>query len=163
MESDIDTGSSNPAAQVMLEDSMLNSTPHRRGTIMLIDDSWLVRTIIEASFTRAGLPVTSYEDGFAAMRALVRGDVGIPDILLLDIGLPRMDGYEVARILRMNPRFQRTLIVMLTAKDGVLDRLRSRVVGAHDFITKPFRVPFVVDKMKQYLATMYPPTSTDDQ
>src|SRR5579859_2390747 len=71
--------------------------PSRR-TIMLIDDSHPVRKIIEASFARIGIPVTSYPDGLSAINALAHGEVAVPDLLLLDIGLPKMDGYEVATI-----------------------------------------------------------------
>jgi twitching motility two-component system response regulator PilG len=122
-----------------------------QGTIMVIDDSMTVRAVIEACLRRYGFQVTAFADGLAAMGALSRGEVAVPDLLLLDIGLPKMDGYEVARILRARPEFARTVIVMLTAHDGMFDRIHSRMVGASAYITKPFKVSYVVDVVRSYL------------
>ena len=124
------------------------------GTVIVIDDSMTVRTVVEACLRRTGVQVTSFGDGLAAMGALARGEVAVPDVLLLDIGLPKMDGYEVARILRSKPDFGQTTIVMLTAHDGVLDRLRGKLVGASAYITKPFRVSHVVDVVHHYLQSL---------
>jgi DNA-binding response OmpR family regulator len=119
--------------------------------IMLIDDSRAVRVVIEASFRRAGMPVMVYTDGISAITALTTGEATVPEVLLLDIGLPKMDGYEVARILRTNAAFKNTTIIMLTGRGGVIDRVRSRMVGARDFIEKPFRVSHVVNVVRGYL------------
>lgn len=122
-----------------------------QGSVMVIDDSMTVRAVIEASLRRNGFAVTSFADGLQAMGALARGEVAVPDVLLLDIGLPKMDGYEVAKILRAKPDFSQTVIVMLTGHDGVFDRIHSKMVGASAFITKPFRVKHVVDVVSQYV------------
>jgi DNA-binding response OmpR family regulator len=119
--------------------------------IMLIDDSRAVRVVIEASFRRAGMPVMAYADGISAITALTTGEATVPEVLLLDIGLPKMDGYEVARILRTNAAFKNTIIIMLTGRGGVIDRVRSRMVGARDYIEKPFRVSHVVNVVRGYL------------
>jgi DNA-binding response OmpR family regulator len=113
-------------------------------TIMLIDDSLAVRRIIEASFSRIGIIITTFPDGLSAIQALARREVAVPDLLLLDIGLPRMTGYEVAHILRGNPAFSDVILVMLSGHDGVINRVHSHLVGAKDFIRKPFRVSEVV-------------------
>lgn len=126
-------------------------TPGGARSVMLIDDSPTVRQIIHASLGRVGIPVAAYPDGIAAITALTKGEAVVPDVLLLDIGLPRMDGYEVARILRGNPDCQQTVIVMLTGHDGMLDRMRSKMVGARGFITKPFRVSEVVQTVCGHL------------
>jgi twitching motility two-component system response regulator PilG len=128
-----------------------NDQGEPRRPIMLIDDSAAVRKIIEVSFDRVGVRVYAYADGFAAMQALTRGEAEVPALLLLDIGLPRMDGYEVARILRTNGDFAQTPIVMLTGRDGIVDRVRSRLVGASDYIKKPFRVSEVVKIVLSHL------------
>lgn len=122
--------------------------PH---SIMVIDDSLAVRKVIEASFARIGLPVSAYPDGLAAIQALSRGEVEVPDLVLLDIELPKMDGYQVAGILRNNDAFRNTIVIMLTSHDGMVDRVRSRMVGARDFISKPFRVSHVVSTVRTHL------------
>src|SRR5262249_48388997 len=120
-------------------------------SIMVIDDSLAVRRVVEASFRRVGVPTSSFSNGLSAIMALTKGEVAGPKVLLLDLGLPKMDGYEVARILRTNEAFEQTVIVMLTGRDGVIDRLRSRMVGARDYIKKPFRVSEVVQIVCRYL------------
>lgn len=131
-------------------------TPAVTRSVMVIDDSPTVRRIIQASFGRVGIPVAAYADGIAAITALTRGEAVVPEVLLLDIGLPRMDGYEVARILRGNPDCQQTIIVMLTGHDGLLDRVRSKMVGARGFITKPFRISEVVQTVCGHLGMDMP-------
>ncbi len=131
-------------------------TPGPTRSVMLIDDSPTVRRIIRASLGRVGIPVAAYSDGIAAITALTKGEAVVPDVLLLDIGLPRMDGYEVARIMRGNPDCQQTVIVMLTGHDGMLDRVRSKMVGARGFITKPFRVSEVVQAVCDHLGIEVP-------
>lgn len=120
-------------------------------TVMVIDDSMAVRTILETSFQRVGVKVNAYRDGIEAIQALSRGEAPVPAVLLLDINLPRMDGYEVARILRGNEQFGETAILMLTGKDGLVDRMKSRWVGAREFIRKPFRVSDVVRTVGGYM------------
>lgn len=119
--------------------------------IMLIDDSEIVRKIIEVSFQRIGIPVSIFPDGITAIRALAQHQVTVPRLLLLDIGLPRMNGYEVASILRSKKEFEQTIIIMLSGHDGMVDRLRSKLIGARDFIAKPFRVSQVISTVCSYL------------
>lgn len=123
-------------------------------SVMVIDDSQIIRMVVEASLTRHGYRVAAFSDGLAAMGALARGEVTVPNLLLLDIGLPKMDGYEVARILRSKADFDQTVLVMLTAHDGVLDKLRGRLVGASDYITKPFKVRDMVETVRSFVEGM---------
>jgi twitching motility two-component system response regulator PilG len=123
----------------------------RRPTIMVIDDSAAVRTVIQIAFRRVGVDVSAFEDGLSAMKALTREDVPVPSVLLLDLGLPRMNGYEVAALLRAHEAFKQTVLLMLTARDGVIDRVRAKMVGAQGYITKPFRVASVVQEVSRYL------------
>jgi twitching motility two-component system response regulator PilG len=124
--------------------------------VMLIDDSAPVRKIIEVSLGRVGISTITFPDGLSAMQALAKNDVGVPHLLLLDIGLPKMDGYEVAQILRSNRAFEHTIILMLTGREGVIDRLRSRMVGARGYITKPFKVSDVVRIVCEHLHLTFP-------
>ena len=127
-----------------------------RPTIMVIDDSAAVRTVIQIAFRRVGVEVAAFEDGISAMKALTREEVPVPSVLLLDLGLPRMNGYEVATLFRAHDAFKQTILLMLTARDGVIDRVRSKMVGAQGYITKPFRVASVVQEVFGYLNLRVP-------
>ena len=119
--------------------------------VMIIDDSLTVRKIIETSLKREGIPSVSYCDGVEALRALHEQRCPIPDLVILDIGLPKMDGYEVARHLKTKQQFGNTVIIMLSRRDGVIDRLKGRLAGAKDYITKPFRTQDVISVLHTHL------------
>jgi twitching motility two-component system response regulator PilG len=108
-----------------------------RPLVMAIDDSPIIRTIIEYTLARVGVRIVTFADGMSAMRALQEQQAPVPDLLLLDIGLPRMNGYEVANLLRSV--YRDLPIIMLSGHDGLLDKVRGRLAGAHDFIGKPFK------------------------
>ncbi|HLI09013.1 MAG TPA: response regulator [Ktedonobacteraceae bacterium] len=119
--------------------------------VMIIDDSLTVRKIIETSLKREGFESVSYGDGIEAMKALTAPNVRIPDLVILDIGLPKMNGYEIARRLKTKQQYSNTVIVMLTGRDGMLDRLKGRLAGAKDYITKPFRTQEVMSIVQSHL------------
>jgi len=119
--------------------------------ILVIDDSLAVRRVVEFAFAREGMDAISFPDGVTAINALASGDIPVPDLVLLDIGLPGMDGYAVARILHSNAGFQETPIIMLTGRDGVWDRVRAKLAGARDFVAKPFRCHDLVERVRGYL------------
>jgi DNA-binding response OmpR family regulator len=118
---------------------------------MVIDDSTTVRKIIETCLGRQGFQVLGFPDGIEAMRWLMEPTSRVPDLVLLDIGLPKMDGYEVARRLKIKPQFSNTVIVMLSRRDGVIDRLKGRLAGAKDYITKPFKTQDIISITESYL------------
>jgi twitching motility two-component system response regulator PilG len=124
--------------------------------VMVIDDSATVRKIIETCLRREGFVVEGYADGVEAMKALTSTQARIPDLVLLDINLPKMDGYEVARKFKTKPQFNNTVIVMLSRRDGVIDRLKGRLAGAKEYITKPFKTQDVVDVITTYLGAPLP-------
>lgn len=126
----------------------------KKKLIMIIDESLPVRKIIETSLRREGLEAVGYEDGVQAMRALADGRQTVPDLVILDIGLPKMDGYEIARRFKSKPEFAHTTIIMLTGRDGVIDRLKSRHSGAKDFITKPFKTRDVISLVQSHLGIL---------
>jgi twitching motility two-component system response regulator PilG len=107
--------------------------------VVVIDDSVVVRKIVEIILHRYGIACISYQDGFEALRAFKAGEDYVPDLIFLDIGLPRIDGYDLLRLLKTSPQFEHTTVVMLSGRDGVLDRLKSRLAGAKGYITKPFK------------------------
>src|SRR5439155_16510776 len=128
--------------------------------VMIVDDSPTVRKIIETSLRREGFESVSYSDGIEALRAITEQRMRrIPDLVILDIGLPKMDGYEFARRLKTKPQFNNTVIVMLTSRDGLIDRLKGRLVGAKEYITKPFRTQEVIRVLNMYFGVPNPTSS----
>ncbi len=120
--------------------------------VMIVEDSQTVRKIIETSLRREGFDYVSYADGIEAMRAITEKELKqIPDLVVLDIGLPKMDGYEFARRLKTKNEFNNTVIIMLTNRDGVIDRLKGRLAGAKEYITKPFKTQDVIAAIETYL------------
>ena len=119
--------------------------------VMVIDDSTTIRKIIETCLGRQGFQVVGFPDGVEAMRWLMEPTSRVPDLVLLDIGLPKMDGYEVARRLKIKPQFSNTVIVMLSRRDGMIDRLKGRLAGAKDYITKPFKTQDIISITESYL------------
>jgi DNA-binding response OmpR family regulator len=119
--------------------------------IMVIDDSPAIRKIVETCLKREGFTVASFADGIEAMQFLTSPQARVPDLVVLDIGLPKMDGYEVARHLKTKQQFGNTIIVMLSGRDGVIDRLKGRLAGAKDYLTKPFRTQDVMSVIHSHL------------
>ncbi len=114
--------------------------------VMVIDDSPTVRKILEVSLRREGLDVVSYPDGLAVLRAITTGQLDrLPDLLFLDIELPRMNGFEVARHLRAKPQWNRTVIIMISRRDSIIDRVKARLVGTQAYLTKPVTTQMVVN------------------
>jgi twitching motility two-component system response regulator PilG len=113
--------------------------------VMVIDDSPTVRKIIEVNLRREGLDVVSYPDGIEALRAISTGQLDrLPDLLFLDIELPRMNGFEVARHLRAKPQWNRTVIIMISRRESLIDRVKARLVGTQAYLTKPVTTHMVV-------------------
>lgn len=125
-------------------------------TVMVIDDSPSIRTIIRAAFARVGIPVLDYANGVAALAALTRDEVPVPDLVLLDLEMPKMKGFEFANILRANYGADRMPIVVLTAHDDPVTRVHIMLIKAK-LIAKPFRVADVVRTVCDLLHYPLPP------
>ena len=120
--------------------------------VMVIDDSPTVRKIIETCLRRESFDVLGFTDGVEAMRWITSDPASrIPDLVLLDINLPKIDGYEVARRFKTKSMFNNTIIIMLSRRDGVIDRLKGRLAGAKDYITKPFKTQEIVAIVQEQL------------
>jgi twitching motility two-component system response regulator PilG len=103
--------------------------------ILVIDDSNTVRQSAEMFLKQGGHEVFLAEDGFDALAKLSDNK---PDLIFCDILMPRLDGYQTCAIIKRNPNFVDIPIVMLSSKDGVFDKARGRMVGAQQYLTKPF-------------------------
>jgi twitching motility two-component system response regulator PilG len=113
--------------------------------VMTIDDSATVRKIIEVSLRREGLEVVSYPDGIKALQAVTNHHLNrLPDLVVLGLDLPKMNGFEIARYLRAKPQWSQTAIVILSRHDGIIDRLKARLAGAQAYMTKPFTTQQIV-------------------
>ena len=103
--------------------------------VMVIDDSNTIRKSAEIFLKPFGCQVILAEDGFEAMAKIVENQ---PDIIFVDITMPRLDGYQTCRLIKNNPIYQSTPVVMLSSKDGLFDKARGRMAGSNDYLTKPF-------------------------
>ena len=98
---------------------------------MVIDDSLTIRKLLAICLRRAGYQVQCFQDGVEAFRWLSLPERITPALVLVDLNLPKMDGYEIIRLLKANAAFAQTIFVILSQRDGVLDRLKGRLAGAH--------------------------------
>ncbi|MEM1178335.1 MAG: response regulator [Acidobacteriota bacterium] len=109
--------------------------PEEQQHILVVDDSATVRMLVGTALEEGG-----YETSFAGtgMEALAALRQNVPALVLLDIGLPNMDGYQLCQLIRQNPSTAEVPVIMLSARDGFFDQVRGRMVGCQDYVTKPF-------------------------
>lgn len=117
-------------------------------TILVADDEPYVLRSLEFILRKEGYNVLTAADG---QEALDKAMQERPDLLLLDIQMPRMDGNSVCRSLRENPERKDVYIVMITAKGQEADRIQSLECGANEYITKPFSPRKVISRVKEIL------------
>jgi twitching motility two-component system response regulator PilG len=103
--------------------------------VMVVDDSKTIRRTAETLLRKEGFDVVTAMDGFEALGKIVDYQ---PDLIFLDIMMPRLDGYQTCALIKHHHVFRNTPVVMLSSRDGLFDRARGRVVGSDSFITKPF-------------------------
>ena len=103
--------------------------------VLVIDDSNTIRRSAEIFLKQGGYEVLLAEDGFDALSKVNDHQ---PDIIFCDILMPRLDGYQTCAIIKRNPKFAATPVIMLSSKDGLFDKARGRMVGSQDYLTKPF-------------------------
>lgn len=107
----------------------------RGARILVIDDSKTIRRTAESLLLKAGCEVCVAEDGFEALGKIVTFK---PDLVFVDIMMPRLDGYHTCALIKSNPALRQTPVVMLSSKDGLFDRAKGRLVGAQLYLSKPF-------------------------
>jgi twitching motility two-component system response regulator PilG len=115
--------------------------------VMVIDDSKTIRRTAESLLSKAGCEVLTAMDGFEALSKIVDDE---PDVIFVDIMMPRLDGYQTCALIKNNPRFRRTPVIMLSSKDGLFDRARGRIVGSEQYLTKPFTKEELLDAIKRH-------------
>jgi twitching motility two-component system response regulator PilG len=102
---------------------------------MVIDDSKTIRRSAENLLAKAGCDVVTAVDGFDALAKIADTH---PEIIFVDIMMPRLDGYQTCALIKNNSEFKTTPVVMLSSKDGLFDKAKGRIVGSDRYITKPF-------------------------
>ena len=103
--------------------------------ILVIDDSKTIRRTAETLLAKEGCDVFTAVDGFDALAKIADHN---PDIIFVDIMMPRLDGYQTCSLIKNNQVFRGTPVIMLSSKDGLFDRARGRLVGSEQYLTKPF-------------------------
>ena len=103
--------------------------------ILVIDDSKTIRRTAETLLAKEGCEVFTAVDGFDALSKIADHR---PDIIFVDIMMPRLDGYQTCSLIKHNRVFKDTPVIMLSSKDGLFDRARGRLVGSEQYLTKPF-------------------------
>ena len=103
--------------------------------ILVVDDSKTIRRTAETLLTKEGCQVFTAIDGFDALSKIADHQ---PDLIFVDIMMPRLDGYETCSLIKHNKMFKETPVIMFSSKDGLFDRARGRIVGSEQYLTKPF-------------------------
>ncbi len=103
--------------------------------ILVVDDSKTIRPTADTLLTKEGCQVFTAIDGFDALSKIADHQ---PDLIFVDIMMPRLDGYETCSLIKHNKMFKQTPVIMLSSKDGLFDRARGRIVGSEQYLTKPF-------------------------
>ncbi len=116
--------------------------------VMVIDDSKTIRRTAETLLKKAGCEVITATDGFEALAKIADHR---PDIIFVDIMMPRLDGYQTCALIKHNQAFKSTPVVMLSSKDGLFDRARGRIVGSEEYLTKPFAKEELLGAIKRHV------------
>lgn len=112
------------------------SAPEDSGLkILIIDDSKTIRRTAETILAKEGFRVFTAIDGFDALSKVADHK---PDVIFVDIMMPRLDGYQTCALIKHNKTYNQTPIIMLSSKDGLFDRARGKIVGSEEYLTKPF-------------------------
>jgi len=116
--------------------------------VMVIDDSKTIRRTAETLLKKEGCEVITVDNGYEALSMI--SDTR-PDIIFVDIMMPRLDGYKTCALIKINKEFQKTPVIMLSSKDGLFDKAKGKVVGAEEYLTKPFTKEELLDAIKKYV------------
>lgn len=138
-----------PRAEIQPEEKPI------RGLVLTVDDSLIIRRAIASTLQKEGYQVIEAEDGMNALKLL---NNCLPDVILLDIAMPMMDGYEVCRLIRKNPILKSIPVVMLSGKDGFFDKVKGKMAGSTQYLTKPFQPALLIATVEKYRRPESPST-----
>jgi twitching motility two-component system response regulator PilG len=117
--------------------------------VMIIDDSNTIRRSAEIFLSQAGCEVILAQDGFDALSKITDHE---PDVVFVDIMMPRLDGYQTCSLIKRNAKYRTTPVIMLSSKDGLFDRARGRMVGSDEYLTKPFTKDTLLTAVREHAA-----------
>lgn len=115
--------------------------------VMVVDDSKTIRRTAETLLKKEGCEVFTATDGFEALAVIAENK---PEIIFIDIMMPRLDGYQTCALIKHNQEFRDTPVIMLSSKDGLFDRARGRIVGSEQYLTKPFTREELLEAIKRH-------------
>lgn len=115
--------------------------------VMVIDDSRTIRRTAESLLKKEGCDVVTANDGFEALGKIAEVQ---PQVIFVDIMMPRLDGYQTCALIKSNQLFKGTPVIMLSSKDGLFDKARGRIVGSEQYLTKPFTRDELLDVVRRY-------------
>ncbi|ATW71266.1 twitching motility response regulator PilG [Moraxella osloensis] len=115
--------------------------------VMIIDDSKTIRRTAETLLAKAGCEVITAVDGFDALAKIADSN---PDLIFVDIMMPRLDGYQTCSLIKNNADFAAKPVIMLSSKDGLFDKARGRIVGSDEYLTKPFSKEELFDAIERH-------------
>ena len=116
--------------------------------VMVIDDSKTIRRTAETLLKKSGCEVITATDGFDALAKIADNK---PDIIFVDIMMPRLDGYQTCALIKNNAAFKSTPVIMLSSKDGLFDKAKGRIVGSDEYLTKPFSKDELLGTIRQHI------------
>ena len=116
--------------------------------VLVIDDSKTIRRTAETLLAREGCEVFTAVDGFDALSKIADHR---PDIIFVDIMMPRLDGYQTCALIKQNPVYKSTPVIMLSSKDGIFDRARGKLAGSDQYLTKPFTKDGLVEAVHRHV------------
>ncbi|MFT5502360.1 MAG: twitching motility two-component system response regulator PilG [Gammaproteobacteria bacterium] len=129
-------------------------TPTLNVKVMVIDDSKTIRRSAETLLKKVGCEVITAIDGFEALAKIT---VHRPDIIFVDIMMPRLDGYQTCALIKNNENFKSTPVIMLSSKDSIFDRARGRIVGSEKYLTKPFSKEDLINAINTHVGQIVGP------
>jgi len=130
--------------------TMNGTAAHSQLRILVVDDSSTIRRSAETMLTAEGYDVVTAENGFEALSMVARHN---PDLIFVDIMMPRLDGYQTCALIKNNKAFRETPVIMLSSKDSIFDRARGRIVGSTQYLTKPFTKEDLIGAIKEHAST----------
>ncbi len=116
--------------------------------VMVIDDSKTIRRTAESLLKKQGYEVFTATDGYEALAKIAEHR---PDIIFVDVLMPRLDGYQTCALIKHNKKYRDIPVIMLSSKDGIFDKAKGRIVGSDQYLTKPFTRDDLLDAISMHV------------